>query len=128
MSEIRELVVVSENTDAMHALYVDGRLTLSNDTIYACDIVEASEGKPVIIKQEPVDLPEEMEWPATLQQLREMQEVKPSIGQQIVDAIISGKMVRAECPDSPKSSCLLTWSANVYEQIDQLIAQQRSET
>jgi hypothetical protein len=44
-----------------------------------------------------------------------------SIGQKIVDAIIAGKMVRAECPDSPESSCVLVWSANVYEQIDQIV-------
>jgi hypothetical protein len=44
-----------------------------------------------------------------------------SIGEQIIDAIIAGKLVRAECPDSPGSSCVLVWSANVYEQIDQIV-------
>ena len=47
--------------------------------------------------------------------------VMPSIGEKIVDAIIAGKMVRAECPDSPGSSCVLIWSSNVYEQIDQIV-------
>lgn len=45
----------------------------------------------------------------------------PSVGQQIIDAIIAGKLVRAECPDSRGSNCVLTWSANVYEQIDQIV-------
>lgn len=44
-----------------------------------------------------------------------------SVGEQIVNAIIDGKMVRAECPDSPGSSCVIVWSANVYEQIDQIV-------
>lgn len=44
-----------------------------------------------------------------------------SVGQQIIDAIIAGKLVSAECPDSPGSCCVLVWSANVYEQIDQIV-------
>lgn len=45
----------------------------------------------------------------------------PSVGEQIIDAIIAGKMVRAECPDHPESSCMMIWSENVYEQIDQIV-------
>ena len=74
MSDVRQLVVASENTDAVQAIYVDGKLTHFDDTIYAIDIAEASEGKPVVITQEQVDLPEGADWPDTLQQLRELQE------------------------------------------------------
>lgn len=44
-----------------------------------------------------------------------------SVGQKIVNAIIAGKLVTAECPDSPGSACVLIWSANVFEQIDQIV-------
>ena len=76
MSEVRQLVVAFENTDAIQAIYVDGKLTHSDETIYACDIVEASEGRPVLITQENVDLPADADWPATLQELRELQVVE----------------------------------------------------
>lgn len=47
---------------------------------------------------------------------------KVSPGEKIVDAIISGGLVRAECPDSPESACLMVWSANVHEQLDQIFS------
>jgi len=39
----------------------------------------------------------------------------------IVREIIAGNLVRATCPDSPDSSCMLIWSADIHEQIDQLL-------
>lgn len=46
---------------------------------------------------------------------------KTPIGEKIVDAIISGGLVKAQCPDSPESACLLVWSANVHEQLEQIL-------
>jgi hypothetical protein len=45
----------------------------------------------------------------------------PSVGEQIVNAIIAGQLVRAECARHPDCSCVLIWSANVYEQLDQIV-------
>lgn len=46
-----------------------------------------------------------------------------SIGEEIINTIIDGKLFSAMCPDSPESTCLLTWSANAKEQLTQLIQQ-----
>jgi hypothetical protein len=45
-----------------------------------------------------------------------------SIGEKIIDAIIAGKLVSCECANCEDSSCVLTWSANVHEQISQIIS------
>ena len=72
---MKAIVVASECTDGIQAIYVDGKLTHSKDTVYACDIVEAAEGQPIMLTQENADLPEDTDWPDTLAALHEMQSV-----------------------------------------------------
>lgn len=43
------------------------------------------------------------------------------IGEELVNAIIKGKLFTATCPDSPESSCVIVWAANAYEQLTQLV-------
>ena len=43
------------------------------------------------------------------------------IGEKLVNAIIEGRLLTATCPDSPGSSCVIVWSANVCEQLTQLV-------
>jgi hypothetical protein len=42
------------------------------------------------------------------------------IGQRIIDAIVSGGLIRSECPDAPASSVLSVWAENAAEQIGRL--------
>jgi len=51
-----------------------------------------------------------------------------SIGKEVVDAIIAGKLVRAECVDDRVAPCILVWSANVHEQISHAVATAIEET
>ncbi len=44
-----------------------------------------------------------------------------SVGEKIVDAIISGKLMRVECSDGREHGCVIVWSANAHEQIDQIV-------
>ena len=44
-----------------------------------------------------------------------------SIGEKIIDAIIGGKLMTMQCPDSPESDCLAVWSANATEQLTELV-------
>lgn len=44
-----------------------------------------------------------------------------SIGQKIIDGIISGGLFHAECPDSPNSGVLVIWSSGAAEQIEAIV-------
>lgn len=45
----------------------------------------------------------------------------PSVGEKIVDAIIAGKLMRVECSEDKDHGCVVVWSANVHEQISQIV-------
>ena len=42
------------------------------------------------------------------------------IGKAIVDAIVQGRLVHAECAESEAHGVVLTWSGNAYEQLEHL--------
>ncbi len=44
-----------------------------------------------------------------------------SIGQAVIDAIISGRLINVSCPESPGMRCLVVWAANTEEQISKLV-------
>lgn len=44
-----------------------------------------------------------------------------SVGEKVINQIISGKLLSVSCPDSPDSSCLIVWSANALEQLDAML-------
>lgn len=69
----KQIVIASENTDAIQAMYVDGSLVMHDETIYACDIAEAGGGGEIILTQEQYDLPEDADWPDSLEALRKQQ-------------------------------------------------------
>jgi hypothetical protein len=50
-----------------------------------------------------------------------------SIGEKIIDAIIAGKLVSCECANCEGSSCVLTWSANVHDQISQIVSDYQTQ-
>jgi hypothetical protein len=71
---MKMLTVVTERTDGIQALYVDGILRDEEEVVYfteALKFVEA--GEPVQMEHFDVDLPEEVAWPETLQSLKDMQ-------------------------------------------------------
>jgi hypothetical protein len=45
----------------------------------------------------------------------------------IVQLIISSRLVRSECAEDPSHGIVSVWTANVYEQIGQLIAERLPE-
>jgi hypothetical protein len=45
-----------------------------------------------------------------------------SLGEYIVDTIIKDSLVRAECPDSPSSACVMVWAADIHKRLDKLIS------
>lgn len=48
---------------------------------------------------------------------RSQQDAADLLGQRIVDAIVSGGLIRTSCPDAPESGCVTVWAANAAEQI-----------
>ena len=71
---MKSIVVASENTDAIQALYVNGELKVFEDTIYVSIIMEFVEaGEPITLRQQSVDLPENADWPETLEGLMDLQ-------------------------------------------------------
>ena len=71
---MKSIVVASENTDAIQALHVNGELKVFEDTIYVSIIMEFVEaGEPITLRQQNVDLPENADWPETLEGLMDLQ-------------------------------------------------------
>ena len=68
---MKQIVIVTERTDGFQAVYVDGILKLSDDTIYAGELVAFCESDGVHISERKVDLPEwcDTNWPAELAEL-----------------------------------------------------------
>ena len=50
-----------------------------------------------------------------------------NIGQKIIDAIISGGLLHAECAECANHQCVVVWSSGAAEQIDALVASAQSE-
>ena len=44
------------------------------------------------------------------------------IGEHIVDTIIKDSLVHADCPDSPDSTCVLVWAADVHKRLTKLVS------
>lgn len=71
---MKTLTCVTERTEGIQALYVDGILRDQEEVVYfteALKFVEANE--PALMEHVCVDLPESVAWPETLQQLKDMQ-------------------------------------------------------
>lgn len=58
---------------------------------------------------------------------RELKKHMPScpseFGTAVIDFIIAHRLFRTECPDSPESSVVITWSANAPEQIGEFVTE-----
>jgi hypothetical protein len=68
------LTVVTERTDGIQALYVDGILRDEEEVVYFTEALKFVEpGEPVLMEHHDVDLPESVAWPETLQRLKDMQ-------------------------------------------------------
>lgn len=50
-----------------------------------------------------------------------------NIGQKIIDAIISGGLLRAECAECDNHQCVVIWSSGAAEQIEALVATAQAE-
>jgi len=46
-----------------------------------------------------------------------------SIGYQIIDRIISGKLLYAMCTTDDSHGCMVVWSSGAQEQLDALVAE-----
>lgn len=44
------------------------------------------------------------------------------IGDKVMNFVIESGLMTTECPDSPESGCITTWSANAAEQIEAFLA------
>jgi hypothetical protein len=71
---MKMLTVVTERTDGIQALYVDGILKDEEEVVYFTEALKfVEENEPVQMQHFEVDLPEEVSWPETLQALKDMQ-------------------------------------------------------
>ena len=50
-----------------------------------------------------------------------------SIGQKIIDAIISGKLIHAECAECANHQCVVVWSSGAAEQIEAIVASAQAQ-
>ena len=73
---MKQIVIVTERTDGIQCVYVDGVLRLADDQIYAGELVEFCDSNGVIITAMYADLPENwsFEWPDQLSELIRIQE------------------------------------------------------
>jgi hypothetical protein len=67
MSEPRTLTIVQEGYNYTEAAYLDGVLVAAEDTLYACELTQAADGKPVVLVFRNVEW--EDEWPENLSDL-----------------------------------------------------------
>ena len=57
------LCVITDEEDGRQALYVDGKLAMHDETIYACDIAHYAANKQIEFSHEVVTLPDGQSWP-----------------------------------------------------------------
>ena len=71
---MKTIVVATERTEGFQALYVNGVLRAKEETVYFSVVMEwVKDNEPVILSEIDVDLPEYVDWPETLEKLKEMQ-------------------------------------------------------
>jgi len=64
-----KIVVVTDRNEGVQALYLDGTLIICEDRLCAQDIVHAADGQSAVMSHEFFDLPENAQWPLTLDEL-----------------------------------------------------------